>query len=183
MVHSLLVSTRIVGWIQCKLGRYRSFYRLIYNLIALITFIPLLIYTNRLDTDPVIRYSPPWNILQAILLISTVIVILLAFRVYDPLEFLGIRQIIGTPSSTPGKIVKTGLLGVVRHPMYLATIIFMWSLNATMADIVSRTILTLYIIVGTYLEERKLLAEYGEEYIEYQKQVPMLLPFKRNKER
>jgi protein-S-isoprenylcysteine O-methyltransferase Ste14 len=39
-------------------------------------------------------------------------------------------------------------------------------------------ILTSYLIVGTLLEERKLIGEFGEEYLAYQKRVSMLIPFK-----
>lgn len=174
LTHSLLISPGVIGWMREKLGRYYVFYRLLYNLIALLTITPLLVYTNRLDTELLIKFSPPWNILQAILLAGSTIIILAAFRSYDPLEFLGIRQVVNfysgppLPESTSRQIVNTGLLGIVRHPMYLATIIFMWSLNATLADILTRTVLTLYIIVGTFLEEKKLVSEYGQSYIEYQ---------------
>jgi protein-S-isoprenylcysteine O-methyltransferase Ste14 len=37
--------------------------------------------------------------------------------------------------------------------------------------------LTVYIIIGTKLEEKKLVLEFGEAYIKYQKEVPMLIPF------
>jgi protein-S-isoprenylcysteine O-methyltransferase Ste14 len=32
--------------------------------------------------------------------------------------------------------------------------------------------------MGAFLEERKMLAEFGEEYIGYQRRVSMLFPFK-----
>jgi protein-S-isoprenylcysteine O-methyltransferase Ste14 len=39
-------------------------------------------------------------------------------------------------------------------------------------------VITGYFIIGAFLEERKLLAEFGEEYIGYQRRVSMLFPFK-----
>ena len=39
-------------------------------------------------------------------------------------------------------------------------------------------ILTVYLIIGTFLEERKLVYEFGDQYRNYQKQVSMLLPLK-----
>lgn len=44
-------------------------------------------------------------------------------------------------------------------------------------DIVINVVLTVYVIVGTKLEERKLVLEYGDRYIKYQREVPMLIPF------
>jgi protein-S-isoprenylcysteine O-methyltransferase Ste14 len=46
-----------------------------------------------------------------------------------------------------------------------------------MMDLVINTLLTLYVIIGTWLEERKLVLEFGEAYLQYQKEVPMLIPF------
>ena len=38
-------------------------------------------------------------------------------------------------------------------------------------------ILTIYIIMGSILEERKLVLEFGDAYVKYQQEVPMLIPF------
>jgi len=38
---------------------------------------------------------------------------------------------------------------------------------------------TAWIIVGTVLEERDLVADYGEVYQYYQRAVPMLVPYRR----
>jgi protein-S-isoprenylcysteine O-methyltransferase Ste14 len=78
----------------------------------------------------------------------------------------------------PGEgIKKSGLLGIVRHPMYFATILFLWCLTSRLSDIVVNTVLTAYIIIGTILEERKLVLEYGAAYVQYMKEVPMLIPY------
>ena len=42
---------------------------------------------------------------------------------------------------------------------------------------------TVYIIIGTKLEEKKLVLEFGETYIKYQTEVPMLIPFTKVKEK
>ena len=41
-----------------------------------------------------------------------------------------------------------------------------------------RIILSAYLVVGSILEERKLLAEIGEPYAEYRRRVPMLVPWR-----
>jgi protein-S-isoprenylcysteine O-methyltransferase Ste14 len=33
------------------------------------------------------------------------------------------------------------------------------------------------VIIGTQLEEKKLVAEFGDTYVTYQHEVPMLIPF------
>ena len=74
-------------------------------------------------------------------------------------------------------IKQKGLLGVVRHPMYLALIIYLWMQTFRVVDIIVNIILTIYVIIGTILEEKKLILEFGEAYKQYQKKVPMLIPF------
>jgi protein-S-isoprenylcysteine O-methyltransferase Ste14 len=46
-----------------------------------------------------------------------------------------------------------------------------------LSDIVVNAVLTAYVIIGTMLEERKLVLEFGDSYVRYQKEVPMLIPF------
>jgi len=35
---------------------------------------------------------------------------------------------------------------------------------------------TIYVLVGAYFEERKLLRDFGEAYAEYKRKTPMLVP-------
>jgi protein-S-isoprenylcysteine O-methyltransferase Ste14 len=104
---------------------------------------------------------------------------------YDSLSFFGIRQALNfgkmekrNPSE---EIKKNGLLGIVRHPMYLALIIILWCQIFTISDIIVNTILTIYILIATRLEEKKLVLEFGDTYVKYQQEVPMFIPFSRTK--
>jgi protein-S-isoprenylcysteine O-methyltransferase Ste14 len=72
----------------------------------------------------------------------------------------------------------SGILGITRHPWYLATILFIWARQLDVSAILVNVILTLYLVVGTYLEEKKLIGEFGEKYLTYQKKVSMLIPYK-----
>jgi protein-S-isoprenylcysteine O-methyltransferase Ste14 len=103
------------------------------------------------------------------------------FFSYDPLAFFGIRQILSFKKKNEKKfsseIKKGGLLGVVRHPMYSALIIYLWTQTFRTVDIIVNIILTIYVVIGTLLEEKKLILEFGDSYKQYQKQVPMLIPF------
>jgi protein-S-isoprenylcysteine O-methyltransferase Ste14 len=103
---------------------------------------------------------------------------------YDSLSFFGIRQILDF-GKTKKKInssedlKRNGLLGLVRHPMYFALIVYLWCQIFTVASIIVNIVLTIYIIMGTILEEKKLVLEFGDAYVKYQQEVPMLIPFKK----
>lgn len=92
-------------------------------------------------------------------------------------KFAGLRQIISPAGEKNGKLVITGLYRHMRHPLYTFGLLFIWltpmmTVNMLVVYISS----TLYIIIGAYFEERKLLREFGDAYAEYQSNTPMLIP-------
>jgi methanethiol S-methyltransferase len=181
-LHSYLISIGFTNLMIRLLRNYYAFYRLIYILISLILLIPLIKYTGQADTTIIITYEYPLSIVRYALIAGSLVMFFYAFFFnYDSLSFFGIRQILNfkkakNPDSSTD-IRKNGLLGVIRHPMYLALIIYLWCQTFRMMDIVVNSVLTLYVVVGTVLEEKKLVSEYGDQYIKYQQEVPMLLPF------
>jgi protein-S-isoprenylcysteine O-methyltransferase Ste14 len=73
------------------------------------------------------------------------------------------------------QLISTGIYGVIRHPIYLANslLVIGWSLlfAGTISLIFSFVYLLSYIPL-IYFEERILLDEYGNEYIDYRKKTP-----------
>jgi methanethiol S-methyltransferase len=66
---------------------------------------------------------------------------------------------------------------VVRHPLYLFTIIFL-ILRPTMDlfYLVFLIFIIAYFYIGSFYEEKKLVSAFGEQYRKYQKSVPRLFP-------
>ena len=97
-------------------------------------------------------------------------------------QFLGIPQIRSKHSqgalTESGDIDTTGVLSVVRHPWYVAVFILLWASDLNMAAIVVNVVLSAYLVIGTLLEERKLVIEFGDKYQKYQKKVSMFVPLK-----
>jgi protein-S-isoprenylcysteine O-methyltransferase Ste14 len=187
-LHSYLISIRFTNLMMRLLKNYYAFYRLFYVLISVMLIIPVINITAELDHDIIITYPLPWSIVRYALVIFSLLLFFKAFIFdYDALSFFGIRQILNFRKkeiiNTEEGIKKSGLLGIIRHPMYFALIIFLWSQTFRLSDIVTNTVLTVYIIIGTKLEERKLVLEFGDSYVQYQKEVPMLIPFIKLKSR
>jgi protein-S-isoprenylcysteine O-methyltransferase Ste14 len=117
-----------------------------------------------------------------LLLVTAVLLFFLGGRHYDVHQVLGIKQIKeGTSNKAitdSGELDTSGILGITRHPWYLATILLIWARQLDASAIFINVIFTSYLIVGTYLEEKKLVREFGEKYLIYQKRVPMLIPYK-----
>lgn len=185
-LHSYLISIGFTNLMSRLLKKYYSFYRLFYVLISLFLLIPLINYTAQSDNNIVIIYGPYLDILRYFLISGSLLMFFWAFFIdYDSLSFFGVRQILNfrkirevNPSN---EIKRRGLLGIIRHPMYFALIIYLWCQTHKLSDIVVNTVLTVYIIIGTKLEEKKLILEFGETYLKYQKEVPMLIPFTKAK--
>lgn len=79
------------------------------------------------------------------------------------------------PRQTPFAI--RGPYRWVRHPLYLSTILMIWSYpGLTIDKLLFNFLWTLWIATGAVLEERDLVATFGDQYREYQRRVPMFIP-------
>lgn len=78
------------------------------------------------------------------------------------------------------KVVDTGLYGLVRHPMYTATIFLFLSMPLVLGSLLSFFVFLIYpvLIVFRIINEEKLLEKELDGYIEYKKKVKYrLIPF------
>lgn len=181
-LHSSMISVTATGYLKRWLGTRFRIYRLIFNLVALVSVIPVMVYEQWLRGPILFRWEGFLILFQVILLISALLLFLAGARHYDLLQFSGLRQIkTGSSHSTlteTGELDTTGILDITRHPWYLGGILIIWTRDIDISALVTNIILTLYFIVGTVLEERKLLIEYGDDYRRYQEKVSMLIPIK-----
>jgi len=82
---------------------------------------------------------------------------------------------------SPTPMVIRGPYRWVRHPLYSTTLLMIWSYPDLTADrLLFNILFTVWIVAGTVLEERDLIAVYGDGYREYQRAVPMLIPYRRS---
>jgi methanethiol S-methyltransferase len=180
-LHSYLISIRFTTLITRLLKNYYAFFRLFYIIFSFILLIPLINITSQWDNTVIVPNLYFLTIIRYVLTIISLLMFFWAFFFdYDFLSFFGIRQILNfrkTDNTNQSEIKKKGLLGIIRHPMYIALIVYLWCQTYTMTDIVVNIVLTVYIVIGTKLEEKKLILEFGDPYIKYQKEVPMLIPF------
>lgn len=78
------------------------------------------------------------------------------------------------------KVIDSGLYGIVRHPMYSATIIMFLSMPLVLGSLVSFLIFLIYpaVIIKRISNEEKVLEEGLEGYKEYKQKVKYrLIPF------
>jgi protein-S-isoprenylcysteine O-methyltransferase Ste14 len=184
VVHSALISITVTDFLERALGDKYRFYRLFFNAFSLIALVPLLMYSHsaRWKTELLFTWEGHLRIIQYCLIALAVILILTGARHYSMLQFLGIRQILqarsGGSMTESGVFDSSGVLGVVRHPWYVAVSILLWAKDLNLAGITINLVLSAYLVIGTLLEERKLALEFGDKYRRYQQQVSMFIPLK-----
>jgi protein-S-isoprenylcysteine O-methyltransferase Ste14 len=112
---------------------------------------------------------------------------LFAFEHLDTGEFLGYKQVrrylargeVGgnIEGLTPQELVMTGVYGIVRHPLYLAgIIIFTFNPRITVNGLTVTVLADAYFLFGVFMEERRLVGLFGEQYREYRRRVPLMIP-------
>lgn len=178
LLHSLLASLHIKARLRRWLGpRSERWFRLLYNFLAVLTLLPILFLPILLPDRVLYTIPAPWFLLTGILQVLCLLVMLVSLKQTGIGSFLGLRQALtpGTPS--PVGLATSGLYRYVRHPAYTAGLIFIWLVPIMTCNLLAIDIgLTIYVITGAFIEERKLLGEFGQAYAEYQKKTPMLIP-------
>ncbi len=189
VIHSLLAESGVKQVFQKRFGAhaYHGFYRLLYNLFTIITLLPVAFIMLSSPGRVVWQVDGPlaW-VLRVIQLIGLVGLSVSLLQI-DLGQFLGLKQLQAylrqQPLPLPLEPLQTnGLYSLVRHPLYLFSLMLIWPLQTMTESLLAFNIAaTLYFVLGSLLEERRLLALFGQNYADYQRRVPWLipLPFKR----
>ncbi|MBW2443713.1 MAG: isoprenylcysteine carboxylmethyltransferase family protein [Deltaproteobacteria bacterium] len=187
VLHSAMISISVTEYFKKLLGSDYRFYRVFFNLIAILTLLPVAIFAYSVQTQAIFEWNGYKRIGQVLILGLAVWFFLRGGRHYDIRQVIGIKQIkegsADIAITAAGDLDTSGVLEMTRHPWYLATMLLIWGRQMDVAAMIVNVILTAYLIVGTYLEEKKLVREFGEKYRNYQKKVSMLLPYRWLKEK
>jgi methanethiol S-methyltransferase len=124
---------------------------------------------------------PTW-LLSALSLAGWGLVVLASCMVSHA-DLFGLRQVwfnlVNRPYAPVG-FRLFGLYRLVRHPLMLGFLIAFWSTPVmTLGHLAFAALGTLYIFMGVWFEERDLIAEHGEKYLDYRRRVRGLIPLPR----
>ena len=182
VVHSLPVAPTVTAYFRRRLGERFRFYRVIYNMLAVLTLLPVLAYTFSLQGDTLFEWEGYLAVVPYALIFVSGLLFLSGMRHYDMAQFLGLRQLKERKDckaiTEDCSLDTSGILGATRHPWYLGGILIVWARDLDISALITNAIITGYFIIGTFLEERKLVRQFGADYRNYQQRVSMLLPYK-----
>jgi methanethiol S-methyltransferase len=153
------------------------YYRLIFVLLAVLTLTPVLAMVVFLPSRTLWIIPTPWIFLTLGIQFLALVALVTTTLQTDVMAFAGVRQVLQPEMEHENELVIMGLYRLVRHPLYLFSIILFW-LFPHMTDLTFAFFLagTLYFLIGTIPEERKLVKTFGEQYRQYQREVSFLIP-------
>ncbi|MDA8098569.1 MAG: isoprenylcysteine carboxylmethyltransferase family protein [Nitrospiraceae bacterium] len=196
VLHSIMVSWRFKQLLKTVLGEpfMQAWYRLLFTVVSAVTaggafWLIRQVPDRHLWTAP---EALGWvmRALQA----GAALFGALAFRYLDGGEFLGITQSWRALSGrrrdgnieglTQKELVTTGVYGVVRHPLYVAGIVFMtMQPRVTLNGFTVTLLADLYFLFGMLIEERRFIGIFGDQYRKYMREVPRMMPKLSRKDR
>ncbi|HHL35030.1 MAG TPA: hypothetical protein ENJ30_11760 [Desulfobulbaceae bacterium] len=182
VLHSLLIAVPVNTRIREKGGFLQGAYRLFYVFFSTATLIPIIWYQYSLPQKLLFSFHGWWHLPQFFLLTYALVLFWYGKKNYDMKYFLGISQ---WQRYREGKAAHSlpfscsGVLRYVRHPWYSGGMALLWAVGPiTDLSLLTKIILSLYLVAGTLLEEHKLRRELGDIYVRYCGLVPMLIPWK-----
>lgn len=177
IIHSILADPDLTGSYY-----YKWWYRFFYVVQSVVFFVPAFYFYQNAPAEPFFQPDVAVKNILYIIWVSAIAFGLYAVRSYDNQSFLGISQLKAKIRGEKvvykkPELTRKGALSVVRHPYYTAALVLLWSRPLSIKDLYVNIILTIYFLIGTMNEERKLKKEFGREYLDYMKEVPALVPF------
>ena len=175
-VHSALAWTGVKRWAGERLGLVR-WYRLVYSVQSVVLLGWVWLAYRQADR------SPWWEVSSGMIIGGIFLILLGGSMAGVAVLRIGGSAFLGLRPEVPGGLVRSGLHGRMRHPIYTGVILSAlgWLLLSPIpATAISIAITFIYLPIGIQLEERKLIAVFGEEYLRYRREVPALWPRWRN---
>ena len=185
VVHSWVAGQGVKHWFRRRFGEraYEGFYRVAYNVLAVVMLAPVAALIVLTPGNVVWQVeSAPLALLLNSLRLAGVVTLGVALLQIDLARFAGLSQVVafyaGYPLPLPPEPLQTGgLYAHVRHPLYVASLLVLWPApTMTEALLAFNLGSTAYFLLGSIVEERRLVDAFGPAYVTYRQRVPWMLP-------
>ncbi len=171
--HSVLAAPRGRAWLE---GRFGDRHRLVYNAVAVVHLAAVVGVGWAVLGGAPGFHRPGWLVAaQAAVLAAGLALGAVAARDYDLGRLAGTRP---DRMATPEPLNVTGLHRWVRHPLYAAGLLILWGVATDPPGVATAVWGSLYLVIGSRFEERRLLRLYGTAYATYRARVPAFVPWR-----
>jgi len=171
LFHSLAASQTCKAWFYAK-GMQAHHYRLLYTVVGLLTTGVWLYFIYTLADSPLYAIEGVMQYVLYTLQVLGLCIVLAAFRPIDSAVFLGLKK---AEQQTDPFIIQ-GVFRYIRHPMYTGFMLFLLAKpEHSMVSLHFALAVSVYFIIGSKLEEKRMLAEHPD-YADYQQKVGAFIP-------
>ena len=177
-LHSALASLAVKRRVAATWPQLMPYYRLAFNMLASLLILPILWLTYHEPGPMLWRWQGAAAWLANGLALAALIGFWLSLKSYDMQEFLGLRQLqlhIRKVEDQEHFHLST-FHRYVRHPWYFFGLVLIWTRDMNATTLLSGVFITLYFVIGSRMEEKKLLVYHGDTYRRYMARVPGLIP-------
>lgn len=185
LIHSWLAGRSVKDRVRQRLGvrRYEATYRLAYNVLSFVLLAPVGVALVAAPGAVVWQVDNGLVVLALnVLRLAGVIGLAASLLQIDWMRFAGLAQLLayveGRPLPLPDEPLQTGgLYSVVRHPLYFFSLLVLWPAPTMTEALLAFNIgSTVYFLVGSLVEEQRLVQTFGSAYTAYRQQTPWMMP-------
>jgi len=184
ILHSLMAGHAVKNLLYRLFPGYFNLYRMFYNITQILLFLLLWFFIPK-PAQILWTLDGMYQLAARSLQVLSLLGLLLTLRDFSGSEFLGWKQLrdwLGGNRSGQNyekELCTTGMYAVVRHPIYLFSILLVaFEPVMTLFKFSVLIWLILYFYTGSYFEERRLVREFGAGYQSYQQRISRLFPIK-----
>jgi len=173
LFHSFLANTRVKTFVYRQSKLSASTYRILYNILAIGLLLGVWFIHAGVKSPRIFKTNLISGILSYLFIaVGAIIMILCIIKYFKQLS--GIFK-----ESKTGKLQTNGMHQWMRHPLYTGTFLFLLGLILfwpSYKNGLAVAIIIIYTVAGAWLEEKKLVIQFGKAYLDYQTKVPMIIP-------
>ena len=176
VLHSVFAGLNIKQRVGARFPNTFKYYRLWYSLFAFLTFGLVMWYFVQLPSPLLYSRNFFTNAVGSIVALTGAVIMSICIKKYF-LSLSGLKSLF--EERPTHQLMINGIHRYMRHPLYLGTFLGIWGafvFYPTLSFFITNVLITAYTLIGISFEEKKLVAEFGNDYKTYQQQVPKLIP-------
>ncbi|UCE10652.1 MAG: isoprenylcysteine carboxylmethyltransferase family protein [Candidatus Thorarchaeota archaeon] len=173
--HSGLSSLRVKNYIIDRWGK--SGYANIFKATSIITLV--IAGLTMWGSDWLYFASSPEIVNILLVSCGAILILISAVLARAAARVISVTTVADMRTDRMPELVTDGIYSRIRHPLYLATVLMLMGLALLypFPRVIAFSLgMIFYTLIGSILEERKLIHHYGRAYLEYKKQAGFILP-------
>ncbi len=159
------------------MGNLYIWYRLLYSVFSTFIFLAIFIYSGTIEPLWIFPQTDGTTYIGFMLATFGTIVAIKSMKYQKWTLFLGLKP--HNDLENHGELITSGIFQYLRHPLYSGLILIFlgyFLYVPALTSLIHLMALLVYLPIGIYFEEHKLIALFGDAYRKYRSDVPALIP-------